>query len=317
MKDLSLLFALGVCGLIVAIISAFSQGPAITGKVIAQAQAPEGFSAPFYESTQIVDIIVTNNGDSFDANVQIDVPNGYVYETAYYLSGGKWNPITIPNAAQSWASGTVNAQITDIYNNHVLTDEDEFVVAVYACPAYDDGWKCGCSTPDNSCNKWMLQSQDLGDKHASGKYLDTLPTRTDATLNQEFSIAIDIKEGQDVYAYDFDIEYDEEVLEFVSVSHADYLGVNGYPPNQNSPDFLCVDPKEEQGAIRAIACTHVGSDLSNGDGTLATLTFKPIKRGYSQIRIFQSEVAKWTNVGDKDDLLVEDYAVNNAFVVVN
>ncbi len=323
-KGIALIFGVGTISVIVALFVAFSvpSENLITGKAISFGQAPLGYASPhdpYNGNEQITDLSVNPSGNQFFGvvNVHSNNPGGYVYETGYYLSGGEWHQFNFSGANGGWVSNSASYSISDAYANHVLTSGDEeFVVAVYSCKDYN-GWKCGCAAQDD-CGYWMLQSVDLGSGFTNGAYLEVTPTRTDVNQGSQFNVDVELIGGNSIYGYDIDIEYDESVLSFVTLSYQGYLGVDGYPPNSVDPDFLCVDHSLEAGAVRNIACTRIGTDLSNGDGTLLRLTFQGTTEGYSQVRIAASEIAEWPDVASQGSTpVISTWDVNNAYVVVS
>jgi len=92
-------------------------------------------------------------------------------------------------------------------------------------------------------------------------------------VGQEFDIDINIVDGQDVRGYEIIVEYDRNSLSYVSHAHDDYLSDKVY----KGPIIR---------KLGAVSFSNVSTaEAGDGDGTLATITFKVISRRASTISL--------------------------------
>ena len=92
-------------------------------------------------------------------------------------------------------------------------------------------------------------------------------------IGQQFNIDINIVGGQDVRGYEIIVEYDRDSLNYVSHAHGDYLSDKVY----KGPIIR---------KLGAVSFSNVSTtEAGEGDGTLATITFKVISRRASTISL--------------------------------
>lgn len=92
------------------------------------------------------------------------------------------------------------------------------------------------------------------------------------TVEQELEFSLEIEDGVDVFGYQATIMFDKTALRYVSSTKGDYLP--GDPFFKDTVDG---------NTVTLIATSFVGE--SNGDGTLATLTFEVVSVKESTLRI--------------------------------
>ena len=87
---------------------------------------------------------------------------------------------------------------------------------------------------------------------------------TSLTVGEELAIDVKIANGKNISGYQATIEFDPDALEYVETTYGDYLS-GGVP----------VQPIANQhaGTVQ-LASLSLSGDVSNGDGTLATIKFK-------------------------------------------
>ncbi len=90
-------------------------------------------------------------------------------------------------------------------------------------------------------------------------------------VGQEFSVEVNISSGANVTAYQFTVEFDPQTLALVEAKNADYLAAGAFvvPPIITEKDVT-------------LAATSL-ADASDGDGTLATITFAVVEANPSTI----------------------------------
>ena len=81
-----------------------------------------------------------------------------------------------------------------------------------------------------------------------------------------WTLNLNITAGETVAGYQFTLQFDPTALRYVKSSNGDYLPTSAF--------FLC-KPVVKRGSVE-IAATALTDD-SNGDGTLATITFEILR----------------------------------------
>ena len=91
-------------------------------------------------------------------------------------------------------------------------------------------------------------------------------------VGQEFSVDVSISNGANVAAYQVTVEFDPQTISLVEAKNADYLPAGAFvvPPIITDKDVT-------------LAATSL-ADASNGDGTLATITFAVVEADPSTIK---------------------------------
>ncbi len=90
-------------------------------------------------------------------------------------------------------------------------------------------------------------------------------------VGEEFSVAVDINDGKNVSAYQVTVEFSPQTLALVDSKNADYLPAGAF----------VVPPLITDSRITVAATSLAGA--SNGDGTLATITFAVVEVSSSTI----------------------------------
>jgi hypothetical protein len=92
-----------------------------------------------------------------------------------------------------------------------------------------------------------------------------------------FTVNVTISGVDNVYGFQFDVGYNPNVLEIVSISEGTFLNRSGQDRtfcvdiNNTNPDFPNIP---NPGLINDFACARVGSGEVNGSGVLANVTFR-------------------------------------------
>ena len=103
-------------------------------------------------------------------------------------------------------------------------------------------------------------------------------------IEQQIEFSLNITDGEAVAGYQATVQFDRTALRYVSSANGDYL-----------PDgAFFVDPKVEGNLVKLNAASLAGE--SNGDGTLATLTFEVIAAKASTLML--SDVLLTDNAGE-------------------
>ena len=112
----------------------------------------------------------------------------------------------------------------------------------------------------------------------SDAILSVQPSVTTANPGDDFSINIDVSGVTDLYAFQFDVTFDPNILAFSLITEGSFL------PGGGSTVFIPGTPDNVAGTLTFTADTLVGSISGvDGSGTLATLFFQALASGSSPI----------------------------------
>jgi hypothetical protein len=112
------------------------------------------------------------------------------------------------------------------------------------------------------------------------------------TLSQGDTVSIEVKatDSEGLFGFQFDLEYDSAILEYVSIEEGLLLN------NGGADDTFCVAADvSTQGLIDNYACTRLNSGGSvtgvEGTGVLATVTFRSLSSGTSRMDLTNVKLA--------------------------
>ena len=98
------------------------------------------------------------------------------------------------------------------------------------------------------------------------------------------SVEVFISDASGVAAFDFTLRYDASLLEFVGREASPFIS-----SSPRGSGLSCPEPVDEGGIVNVV-CVTTGAPAclgglagASGSGTLATLTFKPLKPGQGQL----------------------------------
>jgi hypothetical protein len=109
--------------------------------------------------------------------------------------------------------------------------------------------------------------------------LSVLPATKNIGNGQEFTLDVVLSEGNDIFGFQFDVEYDPDVIEFVKAEEGTFLNNNG------ADSTFCLDEKLSEGLVKNLVCTRLGRGSVNGDGVIEKLTFKALSEGRSDVSL--------------------------------
>jgi hypothetical protein len=106
------------------------------------------------------------------------------------------------------------------------------------------------------------------------------PVTQTVNKGEEFTVEIKVTNANDLYGFQFDIEYNPDVLKYVRIGEGGFLSRSGaditFPLNGTA----------SSGLVDNIANTRMGGiNGVNGDGTLEKITFTALNTGTCQIKI--------------------------------
>jgi len=132
------------------------------------------------------------------------------------------------------------------------------------------------------------------------------PSDINVDVGEEFEINVSISDVVDLYGFQTDIDYNSDVLEYVSMSEGDFLNSDGVDTFDIGPD------DSVPGILDDYALTRVGSHPGvDGNGIIAKIRFKAIALGVSKIGIFNDKL-----VDSSTSVTLIPHSTENASVVV-
>src|SRR3989344_2617646 len=134
--------------------------------------------------------------------------------------------------------------------------------------------------------------------------LIAVPSSTSIVKGNTLSVVINASNYQNLYAYQFDLNYNPSVLRFKSLAFYDALG------DIASGGEFCIPQEQlikEPGRIGNIVCTRTISGSASGSSSLAMLNFDTIGFGTSNLTINNSILVS-------SDLQAIPHIINNGSV---
>jgi|GEM_PF-1854559 len=111
-----------------------------------------------------------------------------------------------------------------------------------------------------------------------GQKVRVSPAEQSVNVGDTVVVEIRVSNANDLYAYQYNVEYDPDVLQYVQTERGDFLGTED--------KTLPVDLKISSGFIANIAKTRLGSIGGvNGEGLLERITFTAVGAGNSEVKI--------------------------------
>ena len=126
----------------------------------------------------------------------------------------------------------------------------------------------------------LLAASLLGVLPAYCTTLTVSPATTDTTLGQLVSLDIDVADISDLYAWQFDVDFDPSVLSVVGISEGAFLASGG------ATFFVPGTIDNSDGSVGFNADTLIGPLFGvDGSGTLATVEFDTIEAADSAVTL--------------------------------
>jgi hypothetical protein len=151
-----------------------------------------------------------------------------------------------------------------------------------------DPRECSMCNNNGVCQPRMTETAENcpGDCIVSpiGVALFTNPGITDIAVGDTVTLDISVSSVTDLYGYQFDVEYDPSVLEYISLTDGAFL-------TDTSTQPFCMAPDATSGILNNIACTKTG-DVGgvSGSGLLKRITFKALAIGTSNVVISNAKL---------------------------
>ena len=135
----------------------------------------------------------------------------------------------------------------------------------------------------------------------AGAMVTVSPGVSNVNVGDEISVDVAVSEVTNLFGFQFDVGYDENILEFQQVEEGTFLNQNG------EGNSFCIDYEATPGLIKRIACVKLGGQGIDGEGVLETLKFKAIGAGESKISLIDMNLADPS--AEKIDVTTTDGAV--------
>ena len=170
-------------------------------------------------------------------------------------------------AAVGFGDGTVRVwDMANMTQLRVLKGHTAWIRNIVFSP---DGRTLASSSADRTTLLW-----DIAPAIPSPTVVKLSPAKVQSpTIGEHLTLSLDITEGQDVAGYQATVHYYNTALRYVDSSLGDYLSANAYAA-----------PTVVDGNTVRLAATSFG-ERSNGDGTLATITFEVIAQRASTVSL--------------------------------
>lgn len=152
---------------------------------------------------------------------------------------------------------------------------------------------------------WVVTAMSITDSDATEVIVEPV-NEANVLVGQEFTVNINISEGEDVSGYEFDLFFSPSVVEAVSAIEQDYLksvGVTAF-------GVAAID--NTGGAVRGITCRLTDGNLKSGSGPAVSIIFKAKDMGSSVLRLGQPKL-----YGANQRLKGEVLGINSNFSITN
>jgi hypothetical protein len=121
---------------------------------------------------------------------------------------------------------------------------------------------------------------DSGPSPLPPQPIGVIPQSQSTNVGESVTISIVNSDAVDLYGFQFDVNYDPNILEFQSVEEGDFLKSDGAPT-------YCLDYKTDNpGLIKNIVCLRLGKVGGvTGSGVLSKITFIAKSSGKSDMQL--------------------------------
>jgi len=123
-------------------------------------------------------------------------------------------------------------------------------------------------------------------------------------VGEEVTFNVMITNVEGLFGFQFDVNYNADVLEFVRAKEGTFLS------NSGETQTYCIGyDASSPGLVENVVCTRLGGGPVDGDGLLETLTFKAVNQGSSDITLSNIKLAKPTTENIEYSLMSDSILV--------
>jgi len=156
-----------------------------------------------------------------------------------------------------------------------IDDSDCTGTNLASCSNYPQGTSCGSGKVCDGNGNCVTQ--------VIGTHLYVNPSSTSVNNGNTVNLNITISNVVDLFAFQFDVSYNNVVLDYQGITLGNFLGE---PYDGLTGEALWIPMKESPGKIEDIGCVRfVTPEGVDGSGVLITITFKAIGLGHSNINL--------------------------------
>lgn len=132
------------------------------------------------------------------------------------------------------------------------------------------------------------------------------PAHVTATMDEIFTVKIAVNNVQNLYGVDVTLSWNNTILQVIGANHT--LGVESHQNGvlheaAGAPIYVVEDNADQQrGVYHLLATSQNPAPSFSGSGTIATVTFKVINVGHSELKL-QTELADFPLEGEPADFI--------------
>lgn len=182
------------------------------------------------------------------------------------------------NIVQSPNSNGVNEQCDGSVPSGISCEQYGYAYGEMMCVNCElNSGTCSACNNNGVCQPRMSETVEncAGDCVFVTDYLSLYfnPQSIDVAVGDTVNFDINVGSMSNLYGYQFDINYNPAVLEFISLTDGGFLSTSPF----------CVEYNATSGLIRNVACTRMGTSGVSGSGTLKRVSFRALASGRNSI----------------------------------
>ncbi|MGF3522079.1 MAG: cohesin domain-containing protein [Candidatus Bathyarchaeia archaeon] len=141
---------------------------------------------------------------------------------------------------------------------------------------------------------------------AASTVVQVEPAHVTAAMDETFTVKIVINNVENLYGVDVILSWNNTILQVISANHT--LGVESHQNGvlheaADAPIYVAEDNADQQiGSYHLLATSQNPAPPFSGSGTIATVTFKVIHVGHSELKL-QTELADFPAEGEPSNFI--------------